>query len=52
MTCPIVLVHLEPLKEDNLSTKDKTADVPNVSFTRRFHRSFNPRFHHNYNFFS
>ena len=25
MTCPIVLVHLEPLKEDKLSIKDKTA---------------------------
>ena len=26
ITCPIVLVHLEPLKEDNLSVKDKTAE--------------------------
>ena len=26
MTCPIVFVHLEPLKEDNLSIKDKIAE--------------------------
>ena len=26
ITCPIVLVHLEPLKENNLSIKDKTAE--------------------------
>ena len=26
MTFPIVIVHLEPLKEDNLSIKDKTAE--------------------------
>ena len=26
MTCPIVLVHLKPLEEDNLSIKDKTAE--------------------------
>ena len=26
ITCPIVIVHLEPLKEDNLSMKDKTAE--------------------------
>ena len=26
ITCPIVLVHLEPLKEDNLSIKYKTAE--------------------------
>ena len=26
ITCPIVLAHLEPLKEDNLSIKDRTAE--------------------------
>ena len=37
---PIALIHFEPLKEDNLCTKDKTAELiffPSVSFIQRFH---------------
>ena len=27
IACPIVLVHLQPLKEDNCSIKEKTAEL-------------------------